>query len=65
MQVAERLGDKAALAFACNSRAVISVIQGNNREAVHYFEKTRALYRGEREHLRAGDGGKWPRQRLF
>ncbi|HEX6607276.1 MAG TPA: tetratricopeptide repeat protein [Chloroflexia bacterium] len=44
MQVAERLGDKGALAFACNSRAVISVIQANNREAVHYFEKTRALY---------------------
>jgi predicted ATPase/class 3 adenylate cyclase len=44
MQVAERLGDTEALAFACNSRAVISVIQANNREAVHYFEKTRALY---------------------
>jgi predicted ATPase/class 3 adenylate cyclase len=44
MQVAARLGDKEALAFACNSRAVISVIQANNREAVHYFEKTRALY---------------------
>ena len=44
MQVAERLGDKGALAFACNSRAVISVIQANNREAIYYFEKTRALY---------------------
>jgi predicted ATPase/class 3 adenylate cyclase len=44
MRVAERLGDAAALAFACNSRAVIAVIQGNTREAVPYFEKTRALY---------------------
>ena len=44
MQVAERLSDPAALAFACNSRAVIAVIQGNTREAVPYFEKTRALY---------------------
>jgi class 3 adenylate cyclase/Tfp pilus assembly protein PilF len=44
MQIAERLGDPATLAFACNSRAVIAVIQANNREAVHYFEKTHALY---------------------
>jgi class 3 adenylate cyclase/tetratricopeptide (TPR) repeat protein len=44
MQVAERLGDTAALAFASNSRAVISVIQGNNREALHYFEETCLLY---------------------
>jgi tetratricopeptide (TPR) repeat protein len=45
MRIAEKLGEITSLAFASNSRAIISILRGNSGSAIEQFQKALDLYR--------------------
>jgi predicted ATPase/class 3 adenylate cyclase/Tfp pilus assembly protein PilF len=50
VQIAEKLGATTSLAFALNSRAIVSILRGNSTSAIKHFQRAAELY-GQAENI--------------